>query len=103
MTTTKRLSDKRIISRRTFIVRHDCGDLFEVQARTLARLRRLIKAECQKRGWRLQDDVDWWELESPESHIASLRNFENMGNVIKHAHKEAKREKTANFWRREEW
>jgi len=41
--------------------------------------------------------------ELQQSHIASLQNFENMGNVIKHAHKEAKREKTANFWRREEW
>ena len=41
--------------------------------------------------------------ELQQSHIASLQNFENMGNVIKHAHKEANREKSANFWRREEW
>ena len=40
--------------------------------------------------------------ETQESHIASLRNFENMGNVIKHAHKEANREKSANFGRRKE-
>ena len=53
---------KRIIHRRTFIVRHDSGELFEVHARTLARIRRLIEAECQKRGWDIMD-VDWWEVE----------------------------------------
>ena len=54
---------KRIIRRRTFIVRHDNGELFEVHARTLAKIRRLIRAEFQKRGWTL-DAIDWWELES---------------------------------------
>jgi len=62
LTTTKRLSDKRIIRRRTFIVRHDNGELFEVQARTLAKIRKLIKAECQKRGWDLRS-IDWFEVE----------------------------------------
>ncbi len=40
--------------------------------------------------------------ELQQSRIAPLRNFENMGNVIKHAHRLANREKTANFWRRKE-
>ena len=62
MTTTKRLSDRRIIRQRTFIVRHDSGELFEVQGLTLARIRKLVAAECQDRGW-LMDDVDWLELE----------------------------------------
>lgn len=41
--------------------------------------------------------------ELQQSHIARLRNFENRGNVIKYAHKEANREKSANFGRRKEW
>lgn len=61
MTTTKRLSDRRIIRQRTFIVRHDNGECFEVEALTIARARKLIEAECQDRGW-LIEDTEWWEV-----------------------------------------
>jgi len=61
MTTTKRLSDRRIIRQRTFIVRHDSGELFEVQGLTLARIRKLVKAECEDRNW-LIEDTEWWEV-----------------------------------------
>lgn len=40
--------------------------------------------------------------ESQQSHATPLQNFENMGNVVKHAHKEANREKSANFGHRKE-
>jgi len=36
--------------------------------------------------------------ELQQSHIASLQNFENMGNVIKHAHRLANSEKKCQFW-----
>ena len=45
----------------------------------------------------VKSQPEWQQI-----HIARLRNFENMGNVGKLAHKEANREKTANFWRRKE-
>ena len=61
MTTTKRLSDRRIIRQRTFIVRHDNGECFEVEALTIARARKLIEAECQDRGW-LIEDTEWWDV-----------------------------------------
>ena len=34
---------------------------FQVQALTLARVRKLIEAECQDRCWLMQD-IDWWEV-----------------------------------------
>ena len=38
-----------------YLIRHNSGEYFEVQAWTTARLRKLIKAECADRGWELDD------------------------------------------------
>jgi hypothetical protein len=46
---------------KTYLVRHDSGECFEVEALTIARARKLIEAECQDRGWLMQD-IDWWEV-----------------------------------------
>ena len=46
---------------KTYLVRHDNGECFEIEAHTLARARELIEAECQDRGWLMQD-IDWWEV-----------------------------------------
>ena len=61
MNATDTREDRRIIKQRTYRVRHDNGDTFEVQALTLARVRKLIEAECQDRGW-LIEDTEWWEV-----------------------------------------
>ena len=53
--------DRRVIKQRTYHVRHDNGECFEVEALTIARARKLIEAECQDRGWLMQD-IDWWEV-----------------------------------------
>lgn len=47
---------------KTYLIRHDNGECFEVEALTIARARKLIEAECQKRDWNIMD-VDWWEVE----------------------------------------
>jgi hypothetical protein len=57
----EQMSARRVIHPATYHVRHDNGDTFEVQALTLARVRKLIEAECQDRGWLMQD-IDWWEV-----------------------------------------
>lgn len=55
--------DRKIPLRmKTYLVRHDSGECFEIEAHTLARARELIEAECQDRGW-LLDDIDWREVE----------------------------------------
>ena len=46
---------------KTYLVRHDNGECFEVEALTIARARKLIEAECQDRGW-LIEDTEWWEV-----------------------------------------
>ena len=46
---------------KTYLIRHDSGECFEVEALTIARARKLIEAECQDRGWLMQD-IDWWEV-----------------------------------------
>jgi hypothetical protein len=56
---TETKEDRRVIHPTTYHVRHDSGDSFEVHGLTLARIRKLIKAECEDRGW-LMDDIDWW-------------------------------------------
>jgi len=61
MNATDTREDRRIIKQRTYRVRHDNGESFEVQGLTLARVRKLIEAECQDRGWLMQD-IDWWEV-----------------------------------------
>lgn len=48
--------------RKTYRVRHDNGETFEVSGLTLSRIRKLIEAECQDRGW-LLEDIDWFEVE----------------------------------------
>ena len=54
--------ERRIIHPATYRVRHDNGESFEVQGLTLAMVRKLIEAECQDRGWLMQD-IDWWEVD----------------------------------------
>lgn len=65
MTKTERdqLLERRVIHPATYRVRHDNGESFEVQAMTLARVRKLIEAECHDRGWLLKD-IDWWEVKA---------------------------------------
>ena len=65
MTKTERdqLLERRVIHPATYRVRHDNGESFEVQAMTLARVRKLIEAECQDRGWLLKD-IDWFEVKA---------------------------------------
>ena len=53
--------DRIALHPKTYLIRHDSGECFEVQALTLARVRKLIEAECQDRGWLMQD-IDWWEV-----------------------------------------
>ena len=64
MTKTEReqMLARRVIHPATYRVRHDNGESFEVQALTLARVRKLIEAECQDRGWLLKD-IDWFEVD----------------------------------------
>ena len=65
MTKTERdqLLERRVIHPATYRVRHDNGESFEVQGLTLARVRKLIEAECQDRGWLLKD-IDWFEVKA---------------------------------------
>ena len=62
MSATDTREDRRVIHPAVYRVRHDNGESFEVQGLTLAMVRKLIEAECQDRGW-LLDDIDWWEVE----------------------------------------
>lgn len=61
MNATDTREDRRVIKQRTYHVRHDNGDTFEVHGLTLARVRKLIEAECHDRGW-LMTDIDWFEV-----------------------------------------
>ena len=61
MNATDTREDRRIIKQRTYHVRHNNGEIFEVHGLTLARVRKLIEAECQDRGW-LIEDTEWWEV-----------------------------------------
>ena len=54
---------RRVVHPAIYRVRHDSGESFEVQALTLARVRKLIEAECQDRGW-LMKDIDWFEVKA---------------------------------------
>ena len=64
MTKTDReqMLERRVIHPATYRVRHDNGESFEVKGLMLARIRKLVAAECQARGW-LLEDIDWWEVE----------------------------------------
>jgi len=64
MTKTERdqMLERRVIHPAIYRVRHDSGESFEVRGLTLAHIRKLIEAECQKRDWNIMD-VDWWEVE----------------------------------------
>ena len=55
------LLERRVIHPAIYRVRHDNGESFEVQALTLARVQKLIEAECQDRNW-LLTDIDWFEV-----------------------------------------
>ena len=61
MNATDTREDRRVIKQRTYHVRNDNGECFEVEALTIARARKLIEVECQDRGWLMQD-IDWWEV-----------------------------------------
>ena len=58
----KKRLERRVIHPAVYRVRHDNGESFEVSGLTLARVRKLIEAECQDRGW-LMSDIDWFEVE----------------------------------------
>ena len=53
--------DRITLHPKTYLIRHDNGECFEVEALTIARARKLIEAECQDRGW-LIEDTEWWEV-----------------------------------------
>lgn len=54
--------DRKIPLRmKTYLVRHDSGDYFEIEAHTLARARELIEAECADRGWDVME-TDYCEV-----------------------------------------
>jgi len=57
----EQMLERRVIHPATYRVRHDNGDTFEVHGLTLWRIRKLIEAECQDRGW-LMTDIDWFEV-----------------------------------------
>ena len=59
----KKRLERRVIHPATYRVRHDNGESFEVSGLTLARVRKLIEAECQDRGW-LMTDIDWFEVKA---------------------------------------
>jgi len=61
MSATDTREDRRVIKQRTYHVRHDNGESFEVHGLTLARIRKLVKAECEDRNW-LIEDTEWWEV-----------------------------------------
>ena len=56
----KRL-ERRVIHPATYLVRHDNGECFEVEALTIARARKLIEAECAERNWNILD-TDYCEV-----------------------------------------
>lgn len=54
--------DRKIPLRmKTYMVRHDSGECFQIEAHTLARARELIEAECADRGWDVMD-TDYFEV-----------------------------------------
>ena len=57
----EQMLERRVIHPATYRVRHDNGDTFEVHGLTLARIRKLVKAECEDRNW-LIEDTEWWEV-----------------------------------------
>ena len=46
---------------KTYLVRHENGECFEVEALTIARALKLIEAECADRGWDIMD-TDYCEV-----------------------------------------
>ena len=50
-----------VLHPKTYLVRHDSGECFEVEALTIARARKLIEAECADRGWDILD-TDYCEV-----------------------------------------
>lgn len=48
---------------RVFCVRHNSGEMFEVQGYTTWYIRKQIEAECHDRGW-LVDETEWWEVKA---------------------------------------
>ena len=55
-----------------YLVRHNSGEYFELQAFTTARLRKLIEAECADRGW-LVDETETIEIEKQEAEHDRVR------------------------------
>jgi len=49
-----------------YLIRHNSGEYFEVQAWNTARLRKLIEVECADRGWDV-DDTETIEIEKQEA------------------------------------
>ena len=61
-TERKAREERRVIHPATYLIRHDSGDCFQIEAHTLARARKLIEAECADRGWDILD-TDYVEIE----------------------------------------
>ncbi len=49
-----------------YLIRHNSGEYFELQAWSTRRLRKLIEAECADRGW-LVDETETIEIEKQEA------------------------------------
>ena len=54
--------DRITLHPKTYLVRHDNGECFTVEALSIARARKLIEAECAERNWNILD-TDYVELE----------------------------------------
>ena len=59
----EQMLERRVIHPATYLIRHDSGDYFEIEAHTLARARKLIEAECADRGWNILD-TDYFEVKN---------------------------------------
>jgi hypothetical protein len=57
----EQMLERRVIHPATYLIRHDNGECFEVEALTIARARKLIEAECADRGWDILD-TDYCEV-----------------------------------------
>jgi len=57
---------------KTYLVRHDNGECFEVEALTIARARKLIEVECADRGWAV-DDTETIEIHEKQVEAGNER------------------------------
>jgi hypothetical protein len=55
-----------------YLIRHNSGEYFEVQAWNTARLRKLIEVECADRGWAV-DDTETIEIHEKQVEAGNER------------------------------